>query len=241
VEEGEGAVTPDASDHVLPCRPTISCIADLATPGTLEVEAGYNYARTASYFETRSFPFLLKLTLSKLLQLQAGANGLTVTTSTTFFDDVLLGVKLHLADQGKVAPSIAITALVGVPTSANSYVDVFVTLHASKDIGALHVDANLGLAQLGLDTQQTGSQGFGAVALSMSLPSPFGVALETYLFSDSSQPALASHDGGLRMVVTASPKPWLVFDFGGDVGYFPSVRAFSVFFGMSFVPVVLWR
>jgi hypothetical protein len=32
-----------------------------------------------------------------------------------------------------------------------------------------------------------------------------------------------------------------MFDVGGDAGWFPSTRAYSVFFGMTIVPVVLWR
>ena len=63
-------MTPDANTHVLPCRPTVSCTADFATPGTLEVEVGYLFSRDASYDTTRGFPFLVKLTLSKLLQVQ---------------------------------------------------------------------------------------------------------------------------------------------------------------------------
>jgi hypothetical protein len=38
-----------------------------------------------------------------------------------------------------------------------------------------------------------------------------------------------------------SPRPWLVFDCGGDVGFFPSTRAYSLFIGMTIVPVLLWR
>jgi hypothetical protein len=36
-------------------------------------------------------------------------------------------------------------------------------------------------------------------------------------------------------------RPWLVFDCGGDVGLFPSTRAYSLFIGMTIVPVLLWR
>jgi hypothetical protein len=40
--------------------------------------------------------------------------------------------------------------------------------------------------------------------------------------------------------LSLTPKPWLVFDFGGDVGWFPSTRAHSLFLGMTIIPVVLW-
>jgi len=48
-------------------------------------------------------------------------------------------------------------------------------------------------------------------------------------------------DGGFLFAINHSPKPWLMFDVGGDVGMFPSARAYSVFVGMSVVPVLLWR
>ena len=34
---------------------------------------------------------------------------------------------------------------------------------------------------------------------------------------------------------------WLTFDVGGDVGFFPSTRAYSVFVGMSIIPAILWK
>jgi hypothetical protein len=234
---------PDSRDHAVPCRPTVSCIADLATPGTLELEVGYYFA-TSNTAATRNVPFLFKQTVSKLFQLQLGSNGLTgieqaLGPRTTYFDNVIVGAKLHLLDQGKVAPSLAITALVGLPPYQNTqHVNAFVTGHASKDVGPIHADLNLGLSEFALDTTPV-SQAFAALALSTSLPPPFGIALETYYFSDGSHDY--PHDGGVRMALSMTPRPWLVFDFGGDVGYFPSVRSYSVFFGMSIVPVVFWR
>jgi hypothetical protein len=220
----------------VPCRPTVSCTADFATPGTLEVEAGYQAAQAVPATTTTNVPFLLKQTITKLFQLQLGSNGYTAVRGATrsdYVDNLLLGAKLHLADQGRFSPSIAITALISAPT-----VNAFVTAHASKDIGPIHADLNLGVLAWGLDATPT-SQALAAFALSTSLPPPFGIALETYYFSDSAPVAL--RDGGVRLAITATPKPWLVFDFGGDVGFFPSTRAFSLFCGLTVIPVVLWR
>ena len=229
---------PDASDQALPCRPTISCTADCAKPGTLELEACYLYARTGDYATTRNFPFLLKLTLSKMLQAQITSNGLTFAPGMTYFDDLFVGLKVHIADQGKYTPSIGISGLVGIPTY--QYVDVLVTGFVSKDVGPIHFDLNGGVEQIGLDVANGASQGFVSLAASMSLPRPFGAALEAYYLSDAPG-GLAPHDGGVRFVITATPKPWLVFDVGGDVGWFPSVRAFSAFFGVTVIPWVFWR
>ena len=238
---------PSQRDHAAPCRPTVSCTADLTTPGTLEVEAGFQSSRSATGIGTTtvSAPFLLKQTLSKLLQLQVGSNGYTGVRGDShadYLDNLLLGAKLHLQDQKRFLPSLAVTALLGVPMfSAAGYVqrlDAFVTAHASKDIGPIHADLNGGVLEWGVDATPV-SQGLVALALSMSLPPPFGIALETYYFSDSAPVAL--RDGGVRLAISATPRPWLVFDFGADVGFFPSSRAFSAFFGVTIVPVVLWR
>lgn len=236
---------PQSADHAAPCRPTVSCTADFAAPGTLEVEAGYQSSRAASDANTLTIPFLLKQTISKLLQIQLGSNGYTAVRGAAradYLDNLLLGAKLHISDQSRYAPSFAVAALVGVPMFAavgyTPRVNAFVTAHASKDIGPIHADLNAGVLEWGLDSTPV-SQGLVALALSTSLPPPFGIALETYYYSDSAPVAL--RDGGVRFAINATPKPWLVFDFGGDVGFFPSTRAFSVFFGMTIVPYVFWR
>ncbi len=236
---------PHGSDHAVPCRPTVSCTADFAAPGTLEIEAGYESSRAEPATNTFNVPFLLKQTISKLLQIQLGSNGYTAVRGASradYLDNALAGAKLHISDQTRFAPSFAVTALIGIPTfSATGYtqrVDAFVTAHASKDFGPIHADLNAGVLEFGIDTTPA-SQGLASLALSASLPPPFGIALETYYYSDSAP--IAPHDGGVRFAINATPKPWLVFDFGGDVGFFPSTRAFSVFFGMSIVPYVFWR
>jgi hypothetical protein len=232
--------TPDARDAALPCRPTISCTADITAPGTLETELGFQAAK-GDFTYTRNFPLLFKLTITKLLQLQLGSNGATFTlpARNLFFDNLLVGAKLHVQDQTKYGPSFAVTGLVGIPLSNVNGLEAYVTGHASKDIGPIHADLNAGIAETTLDTTPV-SQPFVAFALSTTVVSKLvGVALETYYFADS--PPTAPHDGGVRFALTLTPKPWLVFDAGGDVGFFPSVRAFSAFFGMTVIPAIFWR
>jgi hypothetical protein len=62
---------------------------------------------------------------------------------------------------------------------------------------------------------------------------------EAYYFTDAAP--VAPRDGGVLFAVSHSPRTWLVFDVGGDVGWFPSTRAYSVFVGASFIPAVFWR
>jgi hypothetical protein len=237
---------PDAQDVVHPCRPTISCTADIVAPGRLEVEVGaLSSTATSGPVRTVSLPVLLKQTLAPWLQLQVGSNGYThveAAPSTRYFDNVFFGPKLHLHDQGDLWPSLALSAQVSLPTStADGYTradDVFVTAYASKDVGWLHADWNVG-ALLWRVEGSPSTQAFTALGLSPTLPAPFGAELEGYYFSDAAP--LAVRDGGVRAVMTVTARPWLVVDMGGDAGLFPATRAYSVFLGATFIPVALWR
>ncbi len=238
----DGRGWPDDSTKAAPCRPTVSCTADLASPGAFELEAGALASVAAGDHRQLSFPFLLKQTIGRSFQLQAGSNGYTVLrgdASGSYFDNAFFGPKLHLLDQGEGWPSLAISALVSVPvfrsTVFGRHDDAQVVGHLGKDAGSIHVDWNLGLVAWHLDDAPV-AQAFAAAAMSTSLPPPFGIALEGYVFSDAA-PA-APRDGGLRFALTATPRPWLVLDFGGDTGFFPSTHAYAFFFGMTVVPFV---
>ena len=241
----EAAEPPDARDASRPCRPTISCTAELTSPGTLEVKTGAQASRLGDKSRALSFPFLLKQTVAPFLQLQLGSNGYTTTTASPhgrYLDNLFVGPKFHVADQKKWVPAFAIGGQWSFPTfegvgySRNH--DAFFTGFASKDLGPIHVDLNLGANIYRLEAPQ--AQAFAALALSASLPrTPFSAGLEGYVFSDASP--VASRDAGARFFVGLSPRTWLVFDFGGDVGFFPSTRAYSMFVGMTIVPVLFFR
>ena len=237
------AETPDSTDRALPCRPTIACTAELAAPGTFEVEAGWN-ASQQSGERTVSFPFLLKQTFTPFAQLQVGSNGFTSLrgdTRSEYFDDVVVGPKILLRRQGALAPALALSAEVGVPTfRATGYArttDAFFIAYASKDIGAVHADLNVGLTAWRLDGAKL--QTMAALSLSTTVAGPLGALVEGYGFSSAAP--VAARDGGVRAGLTLSPRAWLVFDAGGDVGFFPSTRSSTVFVGVTVVPIVFWR
>jgi hypothetical protein len=236
---------PDARDSAHPCRPTISCTADLTSPGTLEIEAGELYSATGGGGHQASFPVLLKQTFTPLLQLQVGSNGYTFlgpTPRVHYLDNVVFGPKLHLLDQGAVRPSLAVSAQLGQPTfPAGGHTrseDAFFTAFASKDVGPIHGDFNVGLDVWQLDATPR-SQVFAALALSTALSPILSVALEGYVFSDAAP--VASHDGGIRGAFGFSARPWLVVDLGGDAGFFPDTRAYTFFVGATVIPAVWWR
>ena len=241
----ESAEPPDARDAARPCRPTVSCTAELTAPGTLEVETGAQASRLGDGSRALTVPFLLKQTVARFLQLQLGSNGYTTTTASPrgrYLDNLFVGPKFHVVDQTKWVPALAFSAQWSFPTfegvGYSRHHDAFFVGYASKDLGPIHLDLNVGANAYRLEAPL--GQVFAALAVSASLPgTPFGAALEGYAFSDASP--LATPDAGVRFFIAASPRPWLVFDFGGDVGLITSTRAYSVFVGMTIVPVLFFR
>ena len=134
------------------------------------------------------------------------------------------------------------SATISVPTvDGTGYqrtVDVLTLAYVTKDFGPVHADLNVGFDAWRIDGAPV-PQEMVALALSANLPAPFGIMAETYYFSGALP--ISAHDGGFLFALTHTPKPWLVFDFGGDVGYFPSTRAYSAFVGMTVVPVRFWK
>jgi hypothetical protein len=240
---------PDATYRTLPCRPTIACTADLAPVGAFELEAGALSRKNSSGGRQLTLPFLAKLTVVDWLQLQLGSNGLTTLrarVSSQYFDDVLLGAKFQLRNQAEWVPSLSLSATASVPVFAGdaAYVrtyDAFFVGYVTKDFGPIHFDFNTGVNVWRIEGAPIGQE-LVALAVSAGLPAPFsmfGVMGETYYFTDASP--VAPRDGGFLFAFAHSPRTWLTFDVGGDVGFFPSTRAYSVFVGMSLIPVILWR
>ena len=238
---------PNDTEVTLPCRPTIACTADLVHPGAVEIESGALYRRAGGprHKGVWMFPVLGKLTLVEQLQLQLGSNGYTTTVSPPterYLDDLVITPKVHFLDQTKYLPSLAVSAELSVPTlRATGYLrtyDAFFTGYVTKDFGPVHADLNAGVNLWRIEDHPA-PQAFTALALSGGLVGPFGVMLEGYVFSDALP--VSRRDGGLLFAISHSPKPWLMFDVGGDIGFFPSTHSFATFFGMTIVPVVLWR
>ncbi len=53
----------------------------------------------------------------------------------------------------------------------------------------------------------------------------FGAMVEGYVFGDARP--FVRHDAGFLFALSASPRPWLVFDAGGDIGGYPATRGSS--------------
>jgi hypothetical protein len=248
------AAADDDSVRVLPCRPTISCSADIVPPGAAEIEAGYAARRVSEggYVETE--PVLLKLTLLRWLQLQAGSSALVYSVGDVprrldYVDDLSFGGKVHLVDQTPATPSFAVSATVNVPSfdpdaAAPGGEGASFWAYASKDFGApgspgsLHVDLNGGADVLQLDLPARRARPFVALALTESLPLKLCAMTEAYAFGDGGP--LAPHDAGVLAAMGYAPKPSVMFDAGADVSAFPATRTWTLFAGVTFVPARLW-
>jgi hypothetical protein len=227
--------------HVAQCRPTVSCTADLAPTGTLEVEIGYQLRRAdGTGTVTQSTPILVKLPVASWLELQVGDNGYTVAPKTSYVDNLIAGIKLHLADQTARWPSLAITAAASIPMPAQEgytpITDVFLTAHASKDFGKLHVDANAGLYAWQVEGP-VAYQPFAVAAGTYAVTEKLGIALEPHYFAYA-QP-VAPREFGVLAAAEYAARSWLVIDIAVERVFLDqgSVAALA---GVSFAPVRLW-
>jgi hypothetical protein len=226
--------------QVLPCRPTITCTADLAAPGTLELELGYQLTLPRASPNAQTTPFLAKLPVLHWLELQAATNGFTATGSARYVDNAVVAAKFHIRDQSTTSPSLAITASISLPTVAEmGYVHVYdaeLVVHASKDVGKLHVDVNAGVIADDLGGKRI-SQTFVAAAATYPLTATVAVALEPHYFGTAAP--FAERDAGLIGAIEVAVRSWLVFDAAIDAVRWDQ-RSIAVIAGTSIAPARLW-
>jgi hypothetical protein len=232
---------PDESYRALPCRPTIACTADLVPPGALEIELGYLRKKLPDGV-AHSVPLLLKLTLLRDLQLQAGTGTalLSMHGVTKPVDDFSAGLKLRFLHQGGIAPSLSVSLAAGgvdVWSEGKTAYGALATVYATKDIGWLHADLNGGVNVWRLGGEYA-TQPFGALALSTDLGHGFSPMIEGYAYGNAG--FIGPKDAGILAALAYAPIPYLVFDVGGDVALFRDTRSFSLFAGVTMILADLW-
>lgn len=229
--------------QTLPCRPTIACTADLVPAGSFELEAGA-FVRTAPGAPAAySAPFLAKLSLTDWMQLQLGSAGPTWSDGQLVMDVAVVIAKVRLLPQGAWTPSLSLSlgGVFGVTPGSQTYQPVEgvqAALYASRDIGRLHVDVNVGYNVMTVAGTDFEHGYWGALSTSVAWSSVFGTFHELYYFSP--QVAGGARDGGFLFGVTLSPSPSVMFDLGGDVALFQSTRTANAFVGVTFVTERLW-
>ncbi len=235
---------PTDEDQALPCRPTIACTADIVAPGFVELEGGALFRRLGDGTLQFSTPFLLKLSLSRSVQLQVASNGYTLQGAPDrahFFDDVSVGLKIRLHEQTSDLPSVSVSAAVNLPTPVQygytgSY-DLATIIYVTKDFGRLHADLNMGVNLWGLSgpTGDVKFQPWAALALSTDVGHHLSPMAEAYIFASAAPESLP--DAGVLLALAYAPKKWLVVDGGVDIGLWPSTRTISAFVGFTILPL----
>jgi hypothetical protein len=229
----------DDDAKVLPCRPTVTCTAELAPPGTLELEVGEQLQRGGGAWSD-AVPLLVKLPIARWFEAQVGTDYF-VGPGARYLDNVALVAKFHLHDQAPgIMPAVALSGGLTVPTFAQQgyarAVDAFATLHVSKDIGSVHLDGNVGLIAWALDGA-TSYQEWAALAASYALTARWSIAIEPHLFADA--PPNAAHDGGALAAVGFTPNPRVVID-AAVYAVATQPQSLAALVGVSLAPARLW-
>jgi hypothetical protein len=237
---GSGSASADdagADPGVTPYRPTVSNPADLPVPGWLEGEFGGQRVLADDRSREDSAPWLLKYAFDEDHGLLLGGNAFlrAVTpgqATRSSFGDVFLEWKQRFPldektafgiEAGMVAPTASRNLGIGKPEwLANG---IF-----STDLGAMHLDLNLGEVHGG---EQPGGvshwQTTWAAALSTSLTDRWGTAFE---LSGAHQRGMATQSQAL-VALSYGVSPRLVLDAGGAYGLTRAAHDRSFFAGAT--------
>ncbi|KAB8045146.1 transporter [Janthinobacterium aquaticum] len=225
----------DAGDPVLPYRPSVASPAQLPSPGQLELELGALSIKT-DQSRRASLPYALKLAFTPQWGMLIEGDALVrvrddASPGTTGIGDTSLVLKrAFLLDN---ATALGLELGWKVPTARDSIGsgkrDISLNAIVSRDLGAVHMDANLNATHLGAPDAGTGSTQTGwATSFSMPVSERWGATAEVSGTRSRGAPATAQ----LLLAATWSVTPRLVIDIGaarGLTGVSPDWSLFSGF------------
>jgi len=236
------AADTDDGDAITPYRPSVSSPAQLPVPGQLEVELGGLHARSD---DTRrsSLPYALKLAFSKEWGVVIGGEGHVWAHDDTgraqgLGDTTLVLKRAFVVDD---ASAFGIELGTKLPTAndaiGSGHADYTLNGIYSRDIGPVHMDANLNATRLGVADDGTGRTQLGASA-------SFSGALSDHwgLTGELSGTHRAGAANGLQVLtaLTYSPNKRLTFDMGVARAVRPTPATTQVFAGVVFPLAKLW-
>jgi hypothetical protein len=172
---------------VVPYRPSVATPADLPAPGWPELEAGLQWAKGGGdAARSQSAPITLKLAWNKSWAILIGTDAydwqraFDGSTAHSGGDTTLiLKYKLPIDDHLALGAELGVTLPTARPPIGTGGTDWGVNTIASFDYPGVHVDVNIGGAQLGVvDAGQGPWQGAWAIAASHPLDEQFGVTGE---------------------------------------------------------------
>ncbi len=236
------AVAADDEDAITPYRPSVSSPAQLPVPGQLEVELGGLHA-SSDGARRSSLPYAFKLAFSKEWGVVIGGEAHVWARDDSGKTQGLGDTTLVLKHAWLVDDATAFGVEFGakLPTANDSIgsgrADYTLNTIFSRDIGPVHMDANLNATRLGAFDDGTGRTQLGASAsFSGALSDHWGLTGEV----SGTHRRGTANGTQLLAAVTYSPSKRLTFDFGVARAVRPTPATTQVFAGVVFPLAKLW-
>jgi hypothetical protein len=230
------AAQADDGDAITPYRPSVSSPAQLPATGQLEMELGGLHQSTPGA-QRNSLPYQFKLAFSKEWGLLLGGEATVASRDTSGNAQGVGDTSLVLKRAWTLDDSTAAGMEFGVklPTANDTLgsgkADYTLNTIFSKDLGAVHMDANLNATWLGANDPGTSRTQVGlSASFSTALSERWGITGELS----------GTHRGGvantaqLLGALTYSPSKRLTFDLGFARAFQPTPGTTSFFAGVVF-------
>ena len=234
-----------ADEQITPYRPSVSSPAQLPAPGQLEFELGGLHSRTDGLWRD-SLPYQFKLAFTPQWGLLLGGEAFVSTRDSGSTDAHVRGLgdtmlvfkRAHLIDD---ATAFGLELGVKLPTAhgalGSGRADYDVNAIFSRDIGSVHMDANLNATRIGLIDPGTGRTQTGlSTSFTRALAEKLSLTAE---LAGTARRGTAS-TAQVLLALGYSPSKHLAFDIGIICGLNPASPSFAIFTGVV-VPVArLW-
>lgn len=230
-------------DPVLPYRPSVASPAQLPVPGQLEFELGGLSTKTGNT-RRASLPYAFKLAFTPEWGLLLEGEGYvrardgTGRRETGAGDTTLVLKRAFLLDSATaLGLELGWKALTAKDAIGSGKSDVSLNGIVSRDLGAVHMDANLGATRLGASDPGAGAVQTGwAASFSMPVSARWGATAEVSGTRLRGAPATAQ----LLLAATCNPSPRLAIDFGMARGLTAASPDWSLFSGFVVPLGKLW-
>lgn len=218
---------------VQPERPSVATHAGTVAPGYAELETGVEHDRNPDGTSSSLVPSVLKVGLTKRLQLALQLPVLVATETPTGLGDVAIGMKWRLLEDDPVLQDIAVLPQLKLPYGGprgSGTTDASLLVINSRTIGPVGLDLNIGVTRRSGDGSSAPRVAtLWAVAAGAPIVGGWGWALECYGYPGTGGPS------GAPPVVAVLTGPTLVLrpEVALDVGIImpvsgPQPRAFYV-------------
>lgn len=239
---GPACAADDDYAPITPYRPSVSNPAQLPAPGQLELELGGLRTR-ADGLRRESLPYLLKLAFNAQWGVLLGGEAHVWLRDPNGRSQGLGDTNVVLKRAWVVDASSAFGMEFGVKVATandrigSGHADYTVNTIYSRDLGPVHMDANLNATRLGtVDPGSARTQLGASASFSTALQGPWALTGE---FAGTRR---SGADSGFQVLtaLTYSPSKFLTFDFGLTRALRPLPTATSLFTGVVFPLARLW-